>query len=145
MAETPEEGKKLFDANKEAFVGLVAYGKMIRTFYNKNGYVENAYGRKYRLKSYNHKMINYVIQGTGATLLKQKLVETHNFLKDYKSRIIHNIHDEIQFEIHKDEPQIVLKLKEIMENTNHKFIVPIVTDIEMTSTNWNNKEEYNEN
>lgn len=135
------EAEKLYMGNKQAFQGLVAYGNMIKEFYNKHKYVENAYGRKYKLKQYTHKMMNYVIQGSGADMLKQKIAEVFDFLKPYKSRLVHNIHDELQFEIAKGEEHLVEKLKEIMEDVGNKFVVPIVSDIETTTTNWKEKVE----
>lgn len=141
MAGNDEEGKKLYDANKSSFIGLVKYGEMLKKFYTKYGYVENAYGRKYKTKYFSHKFANYVIQGTGAEILKEKLIKCTEFLKDKKSRAIHNIHDEIQFEIHKDELDLIPKLKAIMEETDNKFVVPIIADIETTTTNWKEKQE----
>lgn len=135
------EAEKLYMGNKQAFQGLVAYGNMIRDFYNKHKYVENAYGRKYKLKQYTHKMMNYVIQGSGADMLKQKIAEVFEFLTPYKSRLLHNIHDELQFEIATGEEHLIPKLKEIMENVGNNFVVPIVSDVETTKTNWNEKED----
>lgn len=135
-----DEGTKLYNGNKAAFQGLVAYAEMVKKLYYKNKYAENAYGRKYILKYYSHKLSNYVIQGTGAQILKQKIWQTADYLKDKKSRLIHNIHDELQFEIAEGEEHIIQELKAIMEDTGDMFIVPIVADVETTRTNWEEKE-----
>lgn len=136
-----DEGTKLYNGNKAAFQGLVAYAEMVKKLYYKNKYAENAYGRKYILKYYSHKLSNYVIQGTGAQILKQKIWQTADYLKDKKSRLIHNIHDELQFEIAEGEEHIIQELKAIMEDTGDMFIVPIVADVETTRTNWEEKED----
>lgn len=136
-----EDATKLFEANKTAFPGVVAYGNMLKKEFFNKGYVENAYGRKYKTKAYTHKLNNYVIQGSGAEILKRKMVSVAKYLADKKSRLIHNIHDEVQIEIHKDEYNIITELKEIMQDVENKFVVPIVSDIEITSTKWYDKEE----
>ncbi len=141
MTETPDIGEALYAANKKAFKGLVAYANMLESNFNKNGFVENAYGRKYRTKWFSHKFANYVIQGSGAEILKRKLVECDKYLEDKKTRIIHNIHDEIQFEVHKDEDYVIHKLQDIMADTGDKFIVPILADLEISTTNWKEKYE----
>lgn len=141
MVGDAEDGEKLYNGNKAAFQGLVAYSKMISSLYYKHKFVENAYGRKYILKYYSHKLSNYVIQGTGAQILKQKIWQTTEYLKDKKSRLIHNIHDELQFEIASSEDYVIQELKAIMEDTGDMFIVPIVADVETTSTNWEEKVE----
>ncbi len=141
MAETPEIGAALYKANKTAFQGLVAYGNMLRKFYNRHGYVENIYGRKYKLNMYTHRAANYAVQGSGADLLKQKIAATHEYLLDKKSRLIHNIHDELQFEIHKSELYVIKELAKIMDDTGNLFIVPILSDIETTTTSWKDKQE----
>lgn len=136
-----EEGRKLFNGNREAFPGLPLYALWLKKQYNKTGYVENAYGRKYKFIRYSHKMNNYVIQGTGADLLKEKTSECYEYLKDKRTRLILNIHDELQFEIYDGEEYVIEELQKIMANTGHKFIVPLNVDIETTRTNWADKQD----
>jgi DNA polymerase-1 len=62
-----------------------------------------------------YKVCNYLIQGGCADVIKIAMNRIHDFLKDYKSRMILQIHDEILFEIAEDEMHIVPNLKEIME------------------------------
>ena len=67
------------------------------------------------------------------------------YLKDKKSRFILPIHDEVAIEIHPDEEDYVPKrIKEIMEKCNNVIKwVPMVSEIEMTETNWAEKKEVN--
>jgi DNA polymerase-1 len=71
-------------------------------------------GRKYRTQSFNE-ALNLQIQGSGAELLKQTLI---NLKQKYPSLAIANIiHDEVIIECHKDEAKDIAKaLKEEMEN-----------------------------
>lgn len=143
MVGDEEAGKRLYEANKKTFPGLVAYSNMIRKDYNRKGYTTSFHNRVYRTTMYTHKLGNYVIQGTASEILKKKLIEVDDFLNfhEFKTRIIHNIHDEIQLELHDSEIHIIEKLKEIMEDKT-SFVVPLTVNVEITSTNWNEKEDY---
>lgn len=112
---------------------------------NIKGFVTNLYGRRYYIeKSTNfYKGNNYVIQGTGADALKEAEIKICEYLKDKKSRFILPIHDEIAVEVHPDEESYVpKKLKEILEACGEVIkYVPMVSEVEMTETNWANKKE----
>lgn len=103
------------------------------------------YGRRYYLeKSTNfYKGNNYVIQGTGADALKEAEIKIQEYLKDKKSRFILPIHDEVAIEVHPDEATYVPKrIKEIMEECNDVIKwVPMVSEVEYTTTNWSEKKE----
>ena len=53
------------------------------------------------------------------------------------------VHDELIFEVHPDEEQEVpRKVKEIMEKIGDVLkYVPMVSELEMTETNWSEKKE----
>ena len=52
------------------------------------------------------------------------------------------IHDELVFEIRKEDPDTIFKdLKEIMEDWPDA-LVPIVAEAEVTRTNWAEKKDY---
>lgn len=138
---------KLSDAYNNAYPGVIEYQKKVQAELNIKGYVTNLYGRRYYLdKSTNfYKGNNYVIQGTGADALKEAELEMQEYLKDKKSRFILPIHDEVAIEVHPDEEDYVPKrIKEIMEKCNDVIKwVPMVSEIEMTETNWAEKKEVN--
>lgn len=62
--------------------------------------------------------INMPIQWTAADIIKIAMVRIDEMIseKNYKSKMILQVHDELVFEIHKDEPQFEMEIKEIMEN-----------------------------
>ena len=123
----------------KAFPGIKTYQQYCYTLANVQAYATNLFGVRYWNVS-GHNLINMLIQGSSATLLKEKIVEMHEFLKDYKSRMLMPIHDEVQFLMYDDEMHIIPKLKEIMEDWD--VYVPIVADAEITRTTWNDKEEF---
>lgn len=82
--------------------------------------------------------VNFLVQGTAADLFKFAVVRVHNILKGKKSRIVNFVHDEIQIYMHKSEVDLLPQIKEAMEDFPD-FVVPIVADVEYTTTNWAEK------
>lgn len=136
---------KLSDAYNKAYTGVIEYQKEVQAQLNMKGFVTNLYGRRYYLeKSTNfYKGNNYVIQGTGADAMKEAEIKICEYLKDKKSRFILPIHDEIAVEIHPDEESFVPKqLKAFLEECGEVIkYVPMVSEVEMTETNWADKKE----
>jgi DNA polymerase-1 len=81
------------------------------------GYVKNKYGARYYLDKpeFAYKLVNYLIQGTGAEVVRHAMVKLDYVMEGMKSGMLAQIHDEILFEIHKDEVSIVPELKRILE------------------------------
>lgn len=126
----------------KAFPGVKLYHNYCYNLANRQAYGQNLYGVKYYNVS-GHNLINMLIQGTGAYVLKTKIPEVAAYLKEhgYKSKIQLQIHDELSFCWHPDDPaELFFEIKKIME-TFPDFIVPIVADMEVTTTSWAAKKE----
>lgn len=80
---------------------------------------------------------NFLIQGLAADLFKVAIVRINKFLKNYKTKLVNFVHDEIQFYWHKDEYELIPKVKSLLEDFN--FTVPIVADVSYSTTNWADK------
>ncbi|MGB2696588.1 MAG: DNA polymerase I [Candidatus Zixiibacteriota bacterium] len=81
--------------------------------------------------------INTPIQGTAADLIKVAMIEiAKEFkMKKVKSKMILQVHDELVFEVHRDELDWVKEMvKDKMENTI-KLKVPVKVDMKI-GTNW---------
>jgi DNA polymerase I-like protein with 3'-5' exonuclease and polymerase domains len=105
-------------------------------------YTTNLFGVKYYGVS-GHKLINILIQGSAAFFLKLKIRELYDYTKanKIKSRWQMQIHDELSWEVHKDDdPQVFFKFQEIMQDWPDT-LVPIVADMEFTTTKWAEKKE----
>lgn len=142
-----EMAKKLDSAYYEAFPKVRDYQKWVTSQINTYGFVENIYGRRYYVnnKRFAYKTYNYLIQGGCADLMKEKQVQIYNFMKNkgVKSRILLPIHDELQVSIHKDEEWLVPVIKGIMDDNNQRIpTLPMICDIEVTNSNWADKEDY---
>ena len=114
----------------------------------KDGYVETITGRRRYLRDINSRSwtmrsaaertaINTPIQGTAADMIKIAMVRVHDLLEDgdYQTRMLLQVHDELVFDMHRDEeeevvPKIVEAMKEALP-----LDVPIVVDTG-TGENW---------
>ena len=104
-------------------------------------YTSNLYGVKYYGVS-GHKLRNVLVQGSAAYMTKDRQVAARNYLKShgYKTKMVMPIHDEVIFAWHKDDPiEVLWELKAIMGDVDSQ--VPLVSDMEITTTNWKEKYE----
>lgn len=134
---------------KDTFPGVIAYQKWAADQVLSVGRVVNDLGRIYRFTKTDNKSrreaSNYRIQGSGADYLKARMAEVWKFLKENKlqTKIIGNIHDEIQFLVPNNEMHILKNIKQIMEAGAEWSSVPIIVDVEVSTTNWAQKEGVN--
>lgn len=106
----------------------------------RQGYVETILGRRRyvpELESKNKNIqkfgeriaINSPIQGSGADIIKASMINVYRKLREKKSRIVLQIHDELLIEVHNDEKNEVLDIvKKEMENSI-KLDVPVKVEI----------------
>ena len=101
------------------FRELPAVAKLIRQVKQtgeSRGYIKNKYGRIYRCPNYemSYRLPNYLVQGTGADVIKHAMVKIYEYLKEKLSTLVLQIHDELLFYLHKDEEHIVEDIEQIM-------------------------------
>lgn len=126
------------------FPEVANYQKEVASKITKTHYATNMYGRVYFLTETDkaYKVGNYLVQGSCADLLKSYVVKIDKFLDDNncKTVALANIHDEIQFMVYEGEEWIFPHIKRIMEDVDW-MQVPVVVDLEISETNWAEKEE----
>lgn len=141
---TLEEATAMVNGYTEAFPKVIDYQNYVVRAMEAKGFVYNLYGRRYYIKNSRrfYKCGNYLIQGTCADDLKNKMLQIDQFLTENncKSRIVMCIHDEIQYEVWDGEEWIIPKIKAIMEYTP-LVQVPIVSDVEKTTGTWADKKK----
>ena len=101
------------------FRELPAVAKLIRQVKQTGetrGYIKNKYGRRYWCSDYkfSYKLPNYLIQGTGADVIKHAMVKIDAYLQDKRSKMVLQVHDELLLYLHKDEEHIVEDIEQIM-------------------------------
>jgi DNA polymerase-1 len=106
-----------------------------------SGFLTDEFGKQYHIpKNEDRKCVNYRIQGTACNVFKIALLKLKDLLKDKKSNVIQLIHDEIVFEIHETELNLLPKIKAIMEDVP-EIGVPLDVDVQYTETNWAEKQD----
>jgi DNA polymerase-1 len=80
--------------------------------------------------------MNTPMQGSAADLIKLAMIELDRRLqKDFKSRMILQVHDELLFEGPEEEiPRLTKLVKEVMENV-YALSVPLIVDTKV-GNNW---------
>lgn len=93
-------------------------------------------------RKFSYKAPNYLIQGGCADIVKAAMVKLSTYLEGKKSRMLLQIHDEILFEVHKDEHDIIPDLKSIMESVYPYKHLPMTCGVEWSNKSWQDKENY---
>jgi DNA polymerase-1 len=142
------EAKELIDTYYETYPKLKAYMSAQVDFARENGYVETVLNRRRYLKDINSRnsvvrsgaernAVNAPIQGSAADIIKLAMINIHNrFEKEgFKSKMLLQVHDELVFDAHKDELEIIRPIiKYEMENA-FKMSVPLDVEVGI-GENW---------
>lgn len=93
------------------------------------GYIINWLGRRCQFpdRQWAYRSPNHLIAGSCADVMKVAMNRLGEYLKNKKSRLILNVHDEIIVEVYKDEYSIVPDLKKIMDEAYPYRYVPQTT------------------
>lgn len=137
---TEEECRRINDAYYTAFPGVKEYHNYCYQRATES-YTINLFGIKYYNVS-GHKLINMLVQGSAAFYLKWKIKQLYDYCKSHnvKSRWQMQIHDELSWEKHKDDPlEVFIEMQQIMGDWVDTQ-VPIVADMDATKTTWAEKE-----
>lgn len=142
------EAKELIETYYETYPKLKAYMSAQVDFAREHGYVETVLNRRRYLKDINSQnaivrggaernAVNAPIQGSAADIIKLAMINIYNrFEKEnFKSKMLLQVHDELVFDAHKDELEIIQPIiKQEMENA-FKMIVPLDVEIGI-GQNW---------
>lgn len=133
---------------KSAFPGIDEYMKGVIKDAHEKGYVKTIMNRKRIIEEINNTnyiirhqgeriALNTPIQGSSADIIKKAMIDLHRALKDnnFESTMILQIHDELIFDVKKEEEKKLKELvKNVMENC-YKLNVPLEVEIN-TGINW---------
>jgi DNA polymerase-1 len=142
------EAKTLIDNYFAQYPSIKQYMENQVKSAQEKGYVETMLGRKRWLKDINssnavvrgyaeRNAINMPIQGTAADMIKLAMITIHKTLKQQKlrSRMILQVHDELVFDVHKEEVEIIKPL--ILEGMRNALPLAVPVDVEIgVGTNW---------
>ena len=143
-----KDAKKFIDKYYELYPGVKTYMKEIVDFAHENGYVRTLFKRKRVIDELNNAnymvrqtgeriALNTPIQGTSADIIKKAMVEVYEAFKkeNIKTKMIIQVHDELIFDVVKEEKERVEKIvKDKMENVI-KLSVPLKVSADY-GINW---------
>ena len=116
------------------------FDRVVKTIETR-GWVRNKYGRIYKVpNNWGYKAVNYLVQGTSADILSERMINIDEFLQPYKTNMLMQIHDEIIFEVHKDEIHIVPDIKKIM--LANSLNMDLEVDMEWCTPSWATKTDF---
>ena len=106
------------------------------------GWIKNRYGRLYRIeKEIAYKGVNYLVQGTSADILNERMIKVYDYLKDKKSNILLQVHDEIICEVHDSElREIPSEIRGLLEENS--LGIPLKVDMEICEPSWASKKDF---
>jgi DNA polymerase I len=142
------EAKELIDTYYETYPKLKAYMSSQVDFARENGYVETVLNRRRYLKDINSRnamvrgaaernAVNAPIQGSAADIIKLAMINIHKKFEvaNFKSKMILQVHDELVFDAHKDELEIIKPV--IKHEMEHAFSLKVPLDVEIgLGNNW---------
>ncbi|WP_313355591.1 DNA polymerase I [Kosakonia cowanii] len=143
-----KESQKYMDLYFERYPGVLEYMERTRAQAKESGYVETLDGRRLYLpdiKSSNaarragaeRAAINAPMQGTAADIIKRAMIAVDAWLQQEKPRVrmIMQVHDELVFEVHKEDIEAVTKkIHELMESST-QLDVPLLVEVG-SGPNW---------
>ncbi|WP_440068408.1 DNA polymerase I [Tenacibaculum discolor] len=143
-----KEAKELIDTYYATYPKLRNYISKQVDFAREHGYVETILHRRRYLKDINSRnaivrgaaernAVNAPIQGSAADIIKLAMINIYKRFEqeNFRSKMLLQVHDELVFDAHKDELDIVKPIiKQEMENA-FKMSVPLDVEID-TGANW---------
>ena len=142
------EAQSMIDRYFEAYPGVDAFLKEQVAFAKAHKYVSTMYGRKrhtkdidsrnFQLRSFAERTaMNHPMQGTAADIIKIAMVRVAERLRaeGLRAKLVLQIHDELDFEVPKDEVEALSALvRETMEGVA-ELRVPLLADVSV-GNNW---------
>ncbi|MEN2280648.1 DNA polymerase I [Algoriphagus sp. SE2] len=148
LAISRTEAKEIIDAYFKEFPAVKEYMDGAIEKARKDEYVETILGRRRYLRDINSRnatmrgfaernAINAPIQGSAADLIKVAMIDVHKWMKkeNLKSKMILQVHDELVFDAHKDEVEILKAIVPGLMSNAIKMAVPVEVEVG-TGTDW---------
>ena len=148
------EAEEFLDAYFAKFPEIKIYMDETIKFCRKSGYVNNIFGRRSHFNGINDKnfnvrnfqeraAINAPIQGSASEIMRLAMIRLSKKLSDKKniqSKMLLQIHDELIFEVPKNNEKIMVKLikdemASVVKSDHHSFSIPLTVDINV-GDNW---------
>ncbi|MDC7994728.1 DNA polymerase I [Altibacter sp. HG106] len=142
------ESKELIETYYKTYPKLRNYMSEQVDYARENGYVQTVLGRRRYLNGINgsnavvrgaaeRNAVNAPIQGSAADIIKIAMINIHKNLSEgnYRSKMLLQVHDELVFDVHKEELEAIKKLVKSEMEQAYKLSVPLDVEIGV-GQNW---------
>ena len=148
------EAEDFLNAYFFKFPEIKNYMESTIKFCRKSGYVNNIFGRRSHFNGINDKnfnvrnfqeraAINAPIQGSASEIMRMAMIrisKKFEEIKNLKSKTLLQIHDELIFEVHKEQVNkcskiIQEEMSSVKDSNLHSFSIPLLVDIN-AGDNW---------
>ena len=143
-----KEAKQIIDSYFEQYPTIKGYMDETVAKARENGYVETIMKRRRYLSDINsanavvrgfaeRNAVNAPIQGSAADVIKLAMIGVHGAMKEanLKSKMLLQVHDELVFDVHESETNLMKDLVKREMESAVEFIVPIEVEMEVAD-NW---------
>jgi DNA polymerase-1 len=122
---------------------------LIERVLKNRGYLKTPFGRRLHPEQWGeHKMLNKLIQGSSADLMKLAIVKTARYIREMpaaQSRLVLTVHDELVLDGPEHEiPALNDTVLQLMIDDAINAVVPLGVEHEISTTNLAEKESYEE-
>jgi len=148
------EAEEFLNAYFTKFPEIKIYMDQTIKFCRKSGYVNNIFGRRshfinindknYNVRNFQERAaINAPIQGSASEIMRLAMIRLNNKLNEKKNqnlKILLQIHDELIFEVPKEEAKkiskiIIEEMSSVTNSEQHSFSIPLTVDLNI-GDNW---------
>jgi DNA polymerase-1 len=140
------EAKEFIERYFARYPGIRTYIEETKRFAKANGYVTTLFNRRRYLPEINDRnfnvqqfaertAINTPIQGTAADIIKKAMIQIQEKLDGFQTKMVLQVHDELVFDVHKNELENVRQIVKTGMEKVIKLKVPLVADIGV-GDNW---------
>ena len=147
-----DEASALIKAHAKAFPDVIKLDKAIKkhgkaglpiyTWGGREYYVEEDSIINGRRRTWEYKLLNYLIQGSAADVTKEAMIRVNKVLKGTGARIVLQVYDELVVSVPKGkEKEVMILTRDAMESI--KLDVPLLSDGKIGKTSWGNAKKVN--
>ncbi len=146
-----KEAAQIIEEYFKSYPGIKRYMDDTINFAKENGYVETIMGRRRYLRDINsanftvrgfaeRNAINAPIQGSAADMIKMAMIKIHAAMKNPANGIVHSrmvlqVHDELIFDTHKSEIELLKPLVTSNMESAMQLLTPVVAEVGV-GENW---------
>ena len=136
--------EEIIEKYDQTFTAVAPFKRGLQRWTEKNGCVENPFGRKRVLgREFPYRAVNTLIQGTAADILKVAILRVSKYLRFMRSKLLFPVHDELVIDWDLRDGYIVPQLTKLMctfeKNGQPLFRVPIEVEAKVSYRHWGEK------